>query len=434
MNADAPSHAKSPGSSATESSATEPSAPLPVHRDGNVLRWLSAYAASMVGDSVYFLALGWAAAQVAGPAQVGVVMAVGAVPRALLMLGGGVVADRFGPRKVVIGSDAARSLLILAAAAALWLATPGLWLLVVLALVFGVVDALFMPAVGALPTRITSRGELMRLLGFKAFVDRMGRLAGPPTAGFALGVGGPEAAFAAAGVLFALSLALLIAVRIAPVLPDDAAATGAQRTSAWRELRDGLRYVRRHPVVGPLVVSGAISQIGISPPLTVGIVLLGEERGWSPAGVGLILGTMALGAGISTLGLAVAGRFPRAGLWATVTLAVASVAIGAIGLLPTVAGAAAVALLAGLVSGICGGLSSTLIQANTEPGYLGRVSSVMAFTAVGLTPLFFPVGGWAAGVWGAQPLFVVGGAVSMAAALLPLAARAVWHAELPDKR
>ncbi|MBC9712164.1 MFS transporter [Streptomyces sp. TRM66268-LWL] len=408
----------------------------------------------MVGDSVYFLALGWAAAQIGGPAQVGVVMAVGAIPRALLMLGGGVVADRFGPRKVVIGSDTVRSVLILAVAAVLWLSAPGLWVLVALALLFGVVDALFMPAVGALPARITARGELMRLLGFKAFVDRFGRLAGPPLAGFALGAGGPEAAFAAAGVLFALSLVLLITVRIPGVRPDSARSDGARSAragsgdarsdeapspsgrggSVLRELRDGLRYVRRHPVVGPLVVSGCISQVGISPPLTVGIVVLGEERGWSPAGVGFVLGAMAFGAGVSTLGLAVAGRFPRAGLWATVTLLVASAAIGAIGLMPTVAAAAAVALTAGLVSGLCGGLSSTLIQANTESGYLGRVSSVMAFTAVGVTPLFFPVGGWAAGNWGAASVFVVGGAVSMAASLLPLFAREVWHAELPHKR
>ena len=123
----------------------------PAHRDGNVLRWLAAFAASLIGDSVYFLALGFAAARVAPPGQVGLVMAAGAVPRAVLMLGGGVVADRFGPRRVVIGSDAVRCVMILSAAAALALAEPGLWLLIAVALLFGVVDALFMPAVGALP-------------------------------------------------------------------------------------------------------------------------------------------------------------------------------------------------------------------------------------------------------------------------------------------
>ncbi len=71
----------------------------------------------MVGDMVFYLALSWAAVQNGTrPAQAGLVTAVSAVPRALLMLGGGVVADRFGPRKVVIGSDAVRCATVLAVA------------------------------------------------------------------------------------------------------------------------------------------------------------------------------------------------------------------------------------------------------------------------------------------------------------------------------
>lgn len=76
----------------TTESAPAP-APLPkrerpAHRDANVLRWLAAYTMSMVGDSVYYTALAWAAARSGSPTQAGVVLAVGAVPRAVLMLGG----------------------------------------------------------------------------------------------------------------------------------------------------------------------------------------------------------------------------------------------------------------------------------------------------------------------------------------------------------
>ncbi|MDF3146193.1 MFS transporter, partial [Streptomyces sp. T21Q-yed] len=131
-----------------------PVAERPAHRDPNVLRWLAAYTSSMIGDSVYYIALSWAAVQAGSPSQAGVVMAVSAVPRALLMLGGGVIADRLGPRKVVIGSDAVRCAAVLAVAGLLFLTTPGLWPLAALALVFGTVDAVFMPAVGALPARV----------------------------------------------------------------------------------------------------------------------------------------------------------------------------------------------------------------------------------------------------------------------------------------
>ncbi|MFD0427732.1 MFS transporter [Streptomyces zhihengii] len=162
-----------------------------VHRDGNVLRWLIAYTFSVVGDAAYFVALGWAAQKVAGPAQVGLVMAVGAIPRAILMLGGGVIADRFGPRRVVISSDAVRAVVILAAAAALAFSTPGLWLLVVLALVFGVVDALFMPAVGAMPPRLTGRDQLMRVQSLRNLVQRSGHIAARRSPGSRSGSAAP---------------------------------------------------------------------------------------------------------------------------------------------------------------------------------------------------------------------------------------------------
>ncbi|MFC7309187.1 MFS transporter [Streptomyces monticola] len=400
----------------------------PAHRDGNVLRWLIAYAASVMGDSCYFLALGWAAAQIAGPAQVGMVMAVGAVPRAVLMLAGGVVADRFDPRRVVIGSDAARALVILGVAGALWLSRPGLWLLVAVALVFGVVDALFMPAVGALAPRLTGPDQFVRVQGLRMIVTRAGTTAGAPLAGFAMAYGRSAAAFAVAGTLFLASLALLWTVRVGALPPDD---VPAERTTPWRDLTDGLGYIRRHRIVGPLVLSGAMSQLGIVPPLQVGAVLLAEERGWDMAGIGWILAAFGIGAGAGALALTVRGRFRRAGAAQNVLLVVASAAIGAIGVLPTVPGAAAVALGAGLLSGVCGGLAAALIQTNTAAAYQGRVAAVMALTFVGIAPLAFPLFGLAAEAVGVGPMFLVGGAVSACGAIVGVLSPELRRASLP---
>jgi len=406
--------------------APEEPALRPAHRDSNVLRWLAAYFASIVGDSVYFLALGWAAAQLAGPAQVGIVLAVGAAPRALLMLAGGVLADRFDPRKVVIGSDALRAAVILALAALLWLSTPALWLLVAVALVFGVVDAAFMPAVGALPPRLTGPDEVVRLIGMRQLAIRIGKAVGPPLAGFALARHG-EAAFALAGLLFALSLALLVSVRVAPLPPAPA---GGQTGNPWRDLTDGLRYIRRHRVVGPLVLTTALSEIGFMPPLQMGVFLLAKERGFGAAGIGWILGAFAVGAGAGAIGLSLMGRIRRAGMAQVGALVVASTAIGAIGLLPTVTGAAAVAGFAGLVGGVCGGLTVSLIQHNTAASYQGRVAAVLALSHVGLAPLVFPLFGLAAESVGVTQMFLVGAAISSSAAVVAVLSREVRHTEL----
>src|SRR5690242_8480834 len=103
-----------PMSAATSAHAA--TAERAAHRDPNVLRWLGAYGASAIGDNVYYLALSWAAVRSGTPAQAGLVTAAGALPRVLLMPFGGVVADRYGPRRVVLASTAVRGALVLAAA------------------------------------------------------------------------------------------------------------------------------------------------------------------------------------------------------------------------------------------------------------------------------------------------------------------------------
>ncbi|MEW2520532.1 MFS transporter [Actinacidiphila alni] len=417
--------------------ATAISAPpdRPAHKDRNVLRWLAAYTASMLGDSVYFLALGFAAAKVAPPTQVGLVMAAGAVPRAALMLGGGVVADRFGPRRVVIGSDAVRCALILGAAAALALASPGLWLLVVVALLFGVVDALFMPAVGALPPRIVAPDQLMRLQGMRALTIRFGTIVGPPAGGLVMGLGGATAAFTVAGLLFATSVPLLVTTRIGP-LPSPSSGEPAKTgrdSGAWRELVDGLRYVRRHRLVGPLVVSGALCELGLVGPLNVGMVLLTQDRGWGSTGYGWIIAGFGAGAAAGALLLTVRGRIARAGAVQIGTLFAGSAGVGLIGVVPALPLAVAVALVTGLLCGICGGLGYALVQSATEPAYLGRVTSVMSLSSFGLAPLAYPLFGAAVGLWGAGPVFLASAGLGMTGGLLGLLTPAVRAAELPRK-
>ena len=407
-------------------------ASTPVHRDGNVLRWLTAYTASLVGDSVYFVALGWSAQKAAGPTEVGLVMASGAIPRALLMLGGGVVVDRFDPRRVILGSDALRCLLILAVATAIALTAPALWLLAVVALVFGAVDAMFVPAAGALPPLLTSPDQLARVTGLRSLSMRLSQIAGPPIGGLAMGIGGPAAAFAVAGLFIALSLPLLLTIRIRPLGAPEAEKPEPGTTR--QDLLDGLRYIRRHRLIGPLVVAGAVCEFGLIGTLDVGMVLLNAERGWGPSGYGWIVGSFSVGAAAGASLLAIAGRLPRAGLLLAGTLLMGCAGAAAIALVPALRLAAALAAVIGLNAGIFGSLHNALIQTAADPAFLGRVTSVVMLTMVGLAPLSYPLVGAAIGVWGSASVFVGCGIVASLGVVTALASGAVRHAELPRQR
>ncbi|MFE0103884.1 MFS transporter [Streptomyces sp. NPDC059009] len=401
----------------------------PAHRDGNVLRWLAAYTASMMGDGIYFVALSWAAARSGSPGQAGLVLALGAVPRAALMLGGGVVADRFGPRRVVIGSDAVRCAVILGVAALLFVSTPGIWLLGAVALVFGAVDALFVPSVGALPPRLTSPGQLGRVQGMRGLGQRVALVVGAPLGGLTVAVGGSSAAFAVAGVLFAVSLPLLFAVRLRELPPDDRA--GPDGGTARRQLADGLRYMRGHKILAPLLVTAGVAELGFTGPANIGLVLLVDERGWSAAGMGWIIAGFGVGAGSASLLIAVRGRIPRAGTVQSYGFMAGAASLASIGFAPSVALAALGSLGVGLCTGLSGALCAALLQTHCDPAYLGRVTSVTMLIAVGLAPLTYPVTGAAIGAWGIGPVFVASAALSAAGGVYALCSRALRRAELP---
>lgn len=407
-------------------------APRPAaHRDPNVLRWLAAYTSSMVGDSVYYIALSWAAVQAGTPSQAGLVMAASAVPRALLMLGGGVIADRLGPRRVVIAADVVRCAAVLAVAALLYATAPGLWALALLALVFGAVDAVFVPAVGALPARVTRRDQLARVQGMRGLAIRVAVVVGAPLGGLGVAVGGAAAAFALAGLLIAVSVPLLVCVRMHDLPPDEAADTAARRGTARADLLAGLRHIRRHRVLAPLMAIIALGDLGFVGPLNVGLTLLADERGWGAAGMGWVLSGFAVGAGAASLLLALRGRLPRAGQVAGWSILAGSVAIGALPHAPGVAAAVGTALLIGLLAGLSGALCGALLQTQADPAYLGRVSAVAGLASLGLTPLSMPLSAAAIGVWGTGPVFAVSAAFCGAAGLLALGVPALRRVELP---
>ncbi|MER5457536.1 MFS transporter [Micromonospora sp. NPDC002389] len=399
----------------------------PPQRDGNVLRWLAGFGVSLIGDQIYYVALAWTAAEVAGAGGAGLVLATASVSRLVLLLVGGAVVDRWGARRLMVGSDALRCA-VMATAAVITAATePALAVLIVVALVFGAVDAVFLPAVGALPPYLVASEHLARLQGMRIAMARGAIVAGAPLGGAVVAAYGIAAAFAVNAFTFAVSVLALATVRVR----TDTAAVGADRARGMgAEVRAGLGVAARSPLLRTLLLVSALAELGFTGPFNVGIALLAQEGGWGATGVGLIVGGFGVGAALAAVTVAVLGRIPRAGLLVGLLAVVTGGALAGIGSAPGRLWAVAAAALLGVSVGLAGALGTALLQANTPPQYLGRVMSLSSLAGFGGIPVSYALTGLVAGLWGPSAAFLGGTALAALAGLTALTSKALRRAEL----
>ena len=139
---------------------------------------------SLLGDQFYLVGLGWLTMQLTGSSlALGAVMMTAAFPRAILMLVGGAITDRFSPRSVMLVSNALRAVVTIILAALAFTNTLQLWQLYVLAASFGIVDAFFYPAYGSIIPLVVDKSNLEAGNGIMYGTMQLSQLIGPASAG-----------------------------------------------------------------------------------------------------------------------------------------------------------------------------------------------------------------------------------------------------------
>jgi MFS family permease len=353
------------------------------------VRLLLGEGASTVGDQIWYVALSWAAVRSGGPATAGAVMTASAIPRMLLLLFAGPLADRFDARRLMIGSDAARAVLMLGAAA-LAVPHPGVGMLVAVSLVLGAIDAVFLPAAGSVRPRLLETEQLPQAAALRELALRGALVAGAPLGGLLVASGGLGWACALNALSFALSMAAVHGIRPRPLPVEDAvedavevaavedgavvgaggaagggAGKAAARTSYFASLRDGLSALVRNRVVSALLLVGLLTNLGFVGPMNVGLALLSDQRGWGAGGIGMLLAAFGIGAAAGSA-LLLRWRVTRQ-IGAVVAVAVLAQAgaLAAMALLPALPAATAAAALVGASGAVVGVSCGALGQART---------------------------------------------------------------------
>lgn len=262
-------------------------------RERNFRMFFGGQAVSLLGDGMVPVALAFAVLEIdESPSALGLVLAARVLPTVLLLLVGGVVADRFSRRRLMIAADVARMAAQGAMGALLIAGLAEVWMLAVLAAAGGAATAFFEPASTGLVPMTVSVERLQQANALLGLARAAGSIAGPAIAGVLVATVGPGAALAVDAGTFAVSAAFLLAIRIAGTAP-------VGRTAPFiGELREGWREFRARDWVWGIVLVAALANMLAAGYQVLGPVIaerdLGGVAAWATittaAGVGSFVG------------------------------------------------------------------------------------------------------------------------------------------------
>ena len=362
------------------------------------LLWLGE-GVSLIGDQFAFLALPWLVLQLTGDAfAMGAVLAVAGVPRALFMLFGGALTDRFSPRAVMLLTNLARMLLVGALAAIILTGRIELWMIYLFALCFGLADAFFYPAAGAIVPDILPRDQLQIGNSITQGTAQLSVFVGPVLAGSVIALFGQEATQTAVpdlhgvGLAFAIDAAtfLISAVTLKLMTVERKTAVPAGDQNVWESMREGFSFVANDDTLRTIfLIVAALTVLGVAP-INLGVPVLADER--MPNGAasfGLLMS--GYGAG-SLIGIILSGLLPAPPprIFGPLLLGLVSV-IGLLTIGLAFANTLPVAALLLAFMGVLDGYTiiqfTTWLQLRTPEALIGRVMSLLMFAFVGLAPV-----------------------------------------------
>jgi MFS family permease len=392
------------------------------------LLWASE-AVSVVGDGFHYIALSWLVISLTGSGlALGTVLIAAAVPRAILLLPFGVIADRRSPRALMLTAHVARGVIVAALAMLVVAGAASIPALAALGALFGAADAIYMPAQQAFLPRAVGADRLPSANALLQGTLQLASIGGPPVAGMAIAVVGIGTAFAVDAVSFAVA-ALLVALisggaLVVAAQPDRAAAANAPAAaeSFADALRGGIRYVVADSAIRTLMLLALVLNFALNGPAAVGMTWLAARRfDAGPAGLGLMEAGWAAGA---LVGIVAAGNVNllRQGRLVIAAVGLSGVAMAAVGVLPWLPAVIAALAVMGVSIGYVNIVLISWMQARIEPALLGRVMSLDMFMSFGITPLSIGLAGALIDL-NATALFVGAGALVVATVLFAAAIR-----------
>jgi predicted MFS family arabinose efflux permease len=396
-------------------------------REAAFRRMWASQAASMMGDGLVPVALSFAVISLGGgAAEIGLVLGAQWVAMVAFVLAGGVVADRFPRRRVLIVADLVR-LAVQATSAILLLSDAAtVSYLAALMAAYGAAEAFVRPATTALLPRTVPPEGLQQANALLGLTWNMGAVLGPALGGALVVLFEPGGALAAQALTYAVSAGFLFSMRVPGgdvVAPSGEGVLG--------DLRGGLREVGKRGWLWWTILVVAVWLLIAEAPFTVLGPLISERELGGAAAWATILTAYGIG-GLAGGAVALAWKPKRPLFAGALLLALEAPSLALLAFGAPVPAIAATAFLGGAATGIFVTLWDTALQQNVPGEALGRVSAVDWGGSTALLPLGFVLVGPAVALLGERGLLLFAALVTVVLSLATVARRDVRELRQPE--
>jgi MFS family permease len=385
-------------------------------RHRNYRLFFGGQAISLIGTWMQQVAQAWLVLELThDPIWLGVVAAAQFVPVMILGLFAGVAADALPKRRVLVWTQVA--MMVLAAILAVLVLTGlvQVWMILLLALMLGVANAVDMPVRQSFSVEMVGREGVGNAVALNSAMFNGARVVGPAAAGLAIGAFGVGPAF----VINALSfLAVIIGLQMmdeeALHLPTRVARPESAR-EVVRNLKEGLQYVRQTQVVLlAVVVVGSVATVGMNFNVLIP-AFASNELASGAAGYGFLMAASGIGSLLASVRLVFGGR-PRPIRLVTGALILGGASL-ALAITRDFPAAFVLMLLIGFGSILMAATGNTTIQMAVPDHLRGRVMSVYTTVFSASVPIGGLAMGWVASTFGVPIGIALGGALTLAVGL-----------------
>ena len=351
-------------------------------RHRNYRLFLTGQIISTIGTWMQSVAMPWLALQLTHNAfLVGLVLAAQFTPVLLGSQFGGVVADRYRKRTVLLITQALFTIPSFALFAVSATGRAQFWMVVVAAIATGTINLFDVPSRQSFLIEMVGKQDLMNAIALNSSVFNLASVIGPAVAGLLIAAVGVPICFLANSVSYLGAIVALLLMRELPAL-----ARAGQEQPFFARIVEGASYARREPVVGLLLLVVAVFSLFAMNRLTLIPFFADQVLGVGARGFGFLLGSMGLGAlaGALTLAFNPSASDPRRQFWMAMIWVAALLAF-------SISRVFAISLVTLFIAGYCQltfvATANNRIQTITPDHLRGRVMALYAQALIGVGPL-----------------------------------------------